>query len=95
MAFFHGCGYIAKPRWQSYRKKHGYESTVSVALEVVCAASRGRGEDYSRYGKPIQISDLKILAFLTLRGKKELLFMEFRELGFLKLCSELQRILMT
>lgn len=39
-AFFHGCGYIAKPRWQTCRRNHGYESIVSVALEVVCASSR-------------------------------------------------------
>lgn len=60
---------------------------------MVCAVSSERGEDYSSYGRPIQISDFKVLPFLVLRGKKELLFVEYRELGFLKLCSELQQML--
>lgn len=39
LAFFHGCGYIAKPRGQSCRKN----MAVSVALEVFFAVSSGRG----------------------------------------------------
>lgn len=90
-AFFRGCGCIAKPRWQNYRRNHGYESIVWHWKWFVLPPER-RGLFW--YGRPVQISDFRILAFLALRVKKELLLMESRKLEFLKLCSELQQILM-
>lgn len=52
--------------WQDCKGKHCYESTVTVALEVACAMSAGTGGDYSRDGRPIQVSDFKVLPFLAL-----------------------------
>lgn len=53
--------HVAMSRRQDCKEKHCYENTVSVALDVVCAASSGTGEDCSRDSRPFQVSDFKIL----------------------------------